>query len=58
MNAITFLTDSTADPKTEKPAASEEQAYLRLLSVVLDRPVAELAVCCGLRDGAQSPAAA
>ena len=58
MNTISYLTE-VGSRKAEKEACPAVQmAYLRLLSVVLERPIAELAARLDFTESVKSPAAA
>ena len=58
MNAISYLTEVDSRKAEKKACPAVQTAYLRLLSVVLECPMAELAARLESTESVKSPAAA
>ena len=58
MNAIAYIAEAESKKQATGSPASEQMAYLRFLSVVLDRPLAELSARLRTPKKAETPVAA
>ena len=58
MNAIAYIAEVESGKQATGSPASEQMAYLRFLSVVLNRPLAELSACLQTPKKVEAPVAA